>query len=136
MKVFASMVLLTAVFLGGCKSTDSNVDPEMDMLNYKTPGVSSGLSVSLVALKDNRCPQNVICIQPGWVELLLSVKEKTDSVEVESIFHGDTGKNKPKRFRLGSNNYTLTVEKVVPLPVEGKKLKIEDYTIGVSVVPQ
>jgi hypothetical protein len=139
MKAFALLALFATFFFAGCKSMDSRFAPDYQGVNYSSPldlsEKSPGMSVSLLALKDTRCPQNVICIQPGWVDLLLLVKNQADSVRVEIAFHNDPKRDKPKPFKLGSTSYTLTVHRVLPVPIDGKKLKIEDYTVAVSVAP-
>lgn len=139
MKVFASLVLCATIGLAGCKSMEGDPTP-YDTLMYSSPvevaGKSAGLKVSLLGLKDTRCPQNVICIQPGWVELRLKVKSQSDSVRVETVFHNDPNTDKPKLFKLGSDQYLLSIQRVLPLPTEGKRLNIEEYSIGFTVVAQ
>ena len=133
-------VLLAMAGLAGCKSLDS--DPQYSSPNFleynssglKFPGKSSGeLTVVLKNLKDTRCPENVICIQPGWVELSFLVRDDSDSVRVEALFYANTEKDKVKKFQLSGNDYGLRVYQVLPLPQENKNLKLEDYKVGVSV---
>ncbi len=141
MKRIAILVLFTTIALAGCKSLEYDPMSDSASLQFnsevKMPGISSGeLKVALLSLKDTRCPQNVICIQPGWVELSLLVRDQSDSVRVDTIFHGSSDKDKPKGFSLGGHQYALRIYRVLPLPTEGKKLKIEDYTVDFNIVPQ
>ncbi len=142
MRTTAIWVLLVMIGLAGCKSMDSELQylPE-NFLHYnssglKFPGKSSGeLTVVLKNLKDTRCPENVICIQPGWVELSFMVRDDSDSVRVETFFYANTEKDKVKRFKLSDNEYGLRVSQVLPLPKEGKNLKLEEYKVGVVISP-
>lgn len=138
MKVFASLAFLAVIALTGCKSSDSEPAQQYDTLNYKTAldltGRFPDLSVSLRSLTDTRCPQNVICIQAGWVDLEFMVKSSTDSVRVSTVFYQDSGKDQPKRFRLGSESYQLSIHRVLPLPAQGQRLRIDEYTVELSVV--
>lgn len=134
-------VLLTMAGLAGCKS--DNLDgqyPSSDALQHdnslKFPAKPSGtLTVLLDNVKDTRCPRNVICIQPGWVELSFAVRNDSDSVRVETLFYANTEKDKTKKFRLSGNEYGLRVYQVLPVPQEGKNLKLEDYRVSVDVSP-
>ena len=137
MKTSFIPVLFAILVMAGCKN-DSLTGPEPNFLQYDAPLSVSGngvgsLTVSLIALKDTRCPQNVICIQPGWVELSLRVRNQTDSAKVETVFHANPERDKAKVFELGASKYQLTVNTVLPLPVEGKKLNINEYSIGLNI---
>lgn len=112
-----------------------SADLQFNSSGLKFPGKSDMLTVFLHRLKDTRCPQNVICIQPGWVELSVLVRNSSDSVRVETIFYANTEKDKVKRFKLGDGEYGLRVYQVLPFPQEGKNLKIEDYTVGLNITP-
>ena len=140
MRTTVIWVLLAIGGLAGRKSMDSEVEsPSADLQfngsGLKFPGKSDVLTVFLQSLKDTRCPQNVICIQPGWVELSVLVRNSTDSVRVETLFYANTEKDKVKTFKLGDNEYGLRVYQVLPFPQEGKNLKIEDYTVGLNISP-
>ncbi len=135
-------VLLAMAGLAGCKLMESEPQSSSsDFLQYnssglKFPGKSSGeLTVVLKNVKDTRCPENVICIQPGWVELSFMVRDDLDSVRVETLFYANTEKDRAKKFKLSDNEYGLRVYQVLPLPQEGKSLKLEDYKVGVVISP-
>lgn len=133
--------LFAAIAFAGCKSMDSSPQSDAESLNYNgqltiRANSSHELKVTLLSLKDTRCPHNVICIQPGWVDLSLMVRDQLDSVRVETSFHASAEKDKVRLFKLGDYNYALQVYSVLPLPTEGKKLDISEYTVGLSIAPQ
>ncbi len=140
MKITKILVFLTLV-MAGCKSLDSDPQSlrEYHSLDYNSPAKITGtlseeLTVSLKGLTDTRCPKDVICIQPGWVELSLLVRNSADSVSVKAVFHGNKENDKPVVFELGGRNYSLSVFKVLPVPLEGKRMEIKDYHISITIV--
>lgn len=137
MKFVTVLIFSVSAALLGCKALDSEPLP-LNSLDSKSvvkiPGnASRELAVSLVSLTDTRCPQNVICVQDGRVDMTLFVKDQTDSVMVETVFRGSGEKNSGKIFDLGGYRYALYVERVLPYPKEGKKPKLEDYLIDFRI---
>src|SRR5690606_14326191 len=112
MKTITILTFLTGIFLAGCKSMDSDPRSGMENLYYSSPlnipgKAAENLTVALKELKDTRCPQYVICIQPGFVNLTLLISDKTDTIRIETTFYGNSQEDKLKSFRLGDAEYLL-----------------------------
>jgi len=132
------LLLLTIGLLVGCSKQESTLEPELDNLYYTSPlnlaGRENGnLTVSLQQLRDSRCPIDVICIQPGFVELTLLIAASVHSARVKAVFYDNARKDQPVSFKLGDKAYSLMIKSVKPHPKEGQQLKIEDYVVGLRI---
>lgn len=139
MKARIILVLLTGLFLMGCKSKEEDTLAGIENLYFTSPLELSGrfdgnLTVTLKELKDTRCPRNVICIQQGHVDLTLLVRNAGDSARVKAVYFGKAKEEQPVKFRLGDRLYTMIIQSVMPHPLEGQHLKIEDYVVGLRIL--
>lgn len=95
------------------------------------PTSGKDLKVVLKEVTDSRCPINANCVTMGSAQLVLTVSDASNQVDVNLEFVG--GKTNEKSFTLSGLDYVLTVSEVLPYPELSKTPKLEDYKIGVSI---
>ncbi len=71
--------------------------------------------ISLQAVNDSRCPKDAMCIQAGWAEVVLDVKDGDNpSQTVQLYLAAGKGGDKPDTMKIGTRK--ITVVNVTPYP--------------------
>ena len=71
---------------------------------------------------DSRCPIGVRCVWEGNAEIFLEIKDETYSLNTSL---------EPKE--VYTSNYKIELISVIPYPVYGENIEVEDYTIQLLV---
>jgi hypothetical protein len=72
------------------------------------------LQLTLQAVYDSRCPTNAQCIQAGWAEVVLGVKEGDGPTQTVQLFFSADRDDKPDTVKV--SGYSITVVNVTPYP--------------------
>ena len=137
MKVFVTSILTVVLFFLACNNklkieTNSfNIGEPFALKILETAKMVNGdLQLTLTGLpEDSRCPEDANCIWEGQVRLFLTaaVPAKKENLELK------IEKSKMGRVSKSFENYSITVESVMPLTESGVKILKEDYVVTLKV---
>ncbi|GAB3496250.1 hypothetical protein GCM10027341_14720 [Spirosoma knui] len=136
--VFFSLALLG--LLTACdKQANVTPNPASDQKvayqkSVRLAGTALDLKVAQVA--DSRCPINARCITAGSVKVSFEASEQGATQQVEVDLPAYPEKPVQKQFTVNGQTYQLNLSEVLPYPEVGKEIKLEDYTVQVSVEKQ
>jgi len=83
---------------------------------------------------DSRCPKNVDCVWAGEITVLIDIYFKGEFSEQKVLnFSSKSQQNKELLNLFSSETLKITGFKVLPYPIYGKKINIEDYYIQLEV---
>ncbi|MFT5581774.1 MAG: hypothetical protein ACI9G9_001034 [Psychromonas sp.] len=117
-----SVIILLIAFVGlACKKDEQvEISTEKDYKKWK-------LNVSLVDVKESRCPEGVNCIWEGNGEVTFAIKNKkqldTISLNTNMKFAADTV--------IGQMRITL--KELKPYPKEGEKISLDKYIATLDI---
>nr|WP_295925141.1 hypothetical protein [uncultured Dyadobacter sp.] len=138
MKRTILLALICAATVACDKKEASEPQPELHSISVpyrqttSVPTSGKDLKVVLKEITDSRCPINADCITIGSAQLVLTVADASNQVDVTLEFKGDSKANE-KSFVLSGSEYVLKVSEVLPYPELSKTPQLEDYKIGVSI---
>ncbi len=91
------------------------------------------LHLTVREVRDSRCPMDVVCITMGKVEVDFAISDGTQETSVTASLQGDDGKSGRAGFRLGNQDYLLTIREVLPYPKSTEKPDLADYKVSVYI---
>ncbi len=111
-------LLLVVIFLvlTGCTKYESNPDflsGPVECFLGKEYSVTSNLSFTIDSIRDYRCPQDVVCIWAGDVDIFFSVNNKGNHIDTTMQYYKQL--NNP--LRIGA--HMLKVTGITPVPQSG-----------------
>lgn len=89
------------------------------------------ISISFLDItQDSRCPENVVCVWQGLVEveILFEVQGKEENIKLSSYPQFEEVPNS-----VNFNGYSIKLVDVTPYPNTTKKYREEDYRLAVQV---
>ncbi|RIV27028.1 hypothetical protein DYU11_01550 [Fibrisoma montanum] len=102
--------------------------------SVRLAGNSLGLKVAQIA--DSRCPINARCITAGAVKVQFEASAQGTTQAVDVTLPAYPEKPVETSFTINNQTYRLTLNEVLPYPEAGKEIKLEEYTVQVSVEKQ
>ena len=82
--------------------------------------------------EDSRCPEDANCIWEGQVRIFVTAATSTNKENLEFKIE----KSKMGKVKKSFENYTIIVDKVMPLTQSGVKIPKEDYVVTMVVEPR
>jgi len=83
---------------------------------------------------DSRCPKNATCVWAGEITVLINIYTDGEFSEQKSLNFGSKSQlNKELLNLFSSEILKITGFKVLPYPIYGEKINIEDYYIQLEV---
>ena len=144
MLIRTPLVLLTSIavaILWGCNSDSSATLPDSDffvndgqafsMRVGETAAIQSPSAVNVVrfsgVLDDNRCPENVQCMDAGFATIVLSVQSAlaVNEVQIQVPPSGEA--------QVVVEELTIDVLELRPAAQEGVEINLLDYTVALRV---
>ena len=137
------ITIFTLSLIFGCDQKENDAAPEVQKVTTEVAyaklasvKTSAGdLKVELLSVNDSRCPSNVVCVWAGVADVKFSISDSNDKTDVAVTFAG-ADKDASQAFKLGSQNYLISVTQVLPYPETSKSPELEDYKINVSIEKQ
>ncbi len=138
------LVVIVAASTSSCEKEVSSlvVDPNHKVKpEYNTPFKLSisqraffrkdELTVQFLGVtEDSRCPQGATCIWQGEVKVSLSLATENQQSDEITLVLG----TQPDQAKQVFDGFLVELEKVTPVPVEGKEMDADDYKITLRVI--
>lgn len=132
--------LLALSFSGLLQAQDSTeVKAEspkiVSKLDFGRETVFGDISLKFVELlSDSRCPQNVTCVWAGEVKVLIDIFKNGKKIEQKTLVFGATSKFQEELAAIYKvEGLTIFGYDIVPYPVYGEKIALEDYCIQLEL---
>ena len=144
MLIRTPLVLLASIavaILWGCNSSNQGTLPDADFFVSdgqgfsvrvgETAGVQTLSAVNVIrfsgVLDDNRCPENVLCVDAGFATIVLSVQSALAVTEVQ-IQVPPSGE-----AQMVVEELTIDVIELRPAAQEGVEINLLDYAVALRV---
>lgn len=140
MKVLTISFLASSLFFIACNNklkvdySSFTLSQPFQLKILETAKMTNGdLQLTLTGLpEDSRCPEDANCIWEGQVRLFLTAATTSSKENLEFKIE----KSRMGRVSKSFENYSITVEKVMPLTKSGIKIPKEDYAVTFVVNPR
>jgi hypothetical protein len=132
-KTLTPLFAILILFATACGSPSQSLHPGQIILK---PGESvadakSGIEIIFVkVLEDSRCPMGVLCIRAGDVQVLLEVRQGTESFQY-TLTLGDRSDGSLNAITVGG--YQITLIQVTPFPQISLTIDPADYEITLDI---
>lgn len=135
------IILLTLVIFLIASSTESSfgMDPEMvpkklneqfQLKHHEFAIISGGPEISILDIKDSRCPSDVTCVWEGEVQISINVIKDYSPLGNFTLTSRAGDKDLSTQTVDG---FTIQVVNVTPYPVSTKQIPLSDYVVTLVV---
>lgn len=126
--------LLLPLLLQGCSASPSSAGASLNQPIDLRAGVPvqiepAHLSISLVEVRDSRCPADVVCVWAGEVTVILDVSQNGEPLEPLELTASPGDNAIPQTI----DGYAFVLQEVKPYPRSDTPIASEDYTATVTV---